>query len=185
MVLKYLDESGFSLCLPPTCTWTRRGQAHQHRVPTRWGSRGRVNLIGTLCLEGGEGGEGGEAGERLEYSMLDGPCRTGEVVGYLDALAAEAGSACKETVVVLDNAPFHTAKAVKQRRPVWEAKGLRLYYLPAYCPHLNLVEGVWRRLKGFLMPRRFYDSVSELKEAVLHALRLLGAVEIHCQLGDT
>jgi hypothetical protein len=24
-----------------------------------------------------------------------------------------------------------------------------------------------------------------LKEAVLHALRLLGAVEIHCQLGDT
>jgi len=148
-------------------------------VPTRWGSRGRVNLIGTLCFEGGE------AGERLEYAMLGGPCRTGEVVGYLDALAAEGESAGKEAVVVLDNAPFHTAQAVKQRRPVWEAKGLRLYYLPAYCPHLNLVEGVWRRLEGFLMPRRFYDSAAELKEAVLHALRLLGAVEIHCQLGDT
>ncbi|MBA2692246.1 MAG: IS630 family transposase [Rubrobacter sp.] len=176
-MLKYLDESGFSLCLPPTCAWTRRGQAHQHRVPTRWGSRGRVNLVGTLCLEGGS--------ERLEYSMIDGPCRSGEVVRYLDALAGEAGDSGKEVVVVLDNAPFHTAKAVKGKRPAWEAEGLRLLYLPAYCPHLNLVEGVWRRLKGFLMPRRFYDSVAQLKEAVLHALRLFGAMEIQTQLGDT
>jgi putative transposase len=177
IVLKYLDESGFSLCLPPTCTWTRRGQPHQHRVPTRWGSRGRVNLIGTLRVEG--------SSERLQYGVVEGPCRTGEVVGYLDALAGEAEDSRKEAVVVLDNAPFHTAKAVKERRPVWETKGLRLYYLPAYCPHLNLIEGVWRRVKGFLMPRRFYDSVSELKQAVLHALRLLGAVEVHIQLGDT
>jgi hypothetical protein len=53
------------------------------------------------------------------------------------------------------------------------------------CPHLNLIEAVWRRLKGFLMPRRFYDSVAELREAVLRALHLLGAVEIQCLLGDT
>ena len=53
------------------------------------------------------------------------------------------------------------------------------------CPHPNLIEGVWRRLKGFLMPRRFYDSVvAELKRAVLHALRLLGAVEVQYSLGD-
>jgi len=65
-------------------------------------------------------------------------------------------------------------------------KSLRLgarsqYYLPAYCAHLNPIEGVWRRLKGFLMPRRFYDdSVAELRQAVLSALRLLGAVELQC-----
>jgi hypothetical protein len=47
---------------------------------------------------------------------------------------------------------------------------------------LNLIEGVWRRLKGFLMPRRFYDSVAELKQAVLHALRLLGAVEVQLEV---
>ncbi len=44
---------------------------------------------------------------------------------------------------------------------------------------------VWRRLKGYLMPRRFYDSVAELREAVLRALHLLGAVEIQCLLGGT
>ena len=49
----------------------------------------------------------------------------------------------------------------------------------------NLIESTWRTLKGFLLPRRFYDSVGELKQAVLHALSLLGAVEVQCSLGGT
>jgi putative transposase len=36
-------------------------------------------------------------------------------------------------------------------------------YLPRYSPHLNPVESVWRRVKGFLMPRRHYRSVEELE----------------------
>ncbi len=136
-----------------------------------------MNIIGTLCLE--------EQSQWLEYSVIEGSCRSGEVQSYLDALAGQAEKEGKRCVVVLDNAPFHTAGVVRERESGWASRGLVLYRLPAYCPHLNLIEGVWRRLKGFLMPRRFYDSVSELKEAVLHALRLLGAVEIHCQLGDT
>ena len=115
---------------------------------------------------------------RLEYSVIEGSCRSGEVIGYLDALAEKAQREGRLCVVVLDNAPFHTAGAIREREAEWEAKGLRLYRLPSYCPHLNLIEGVWRRLKGFLMPRRFYDSVAELKQAVLHALRLLGAAEV-------
>jgi transposase len=133
--------------------------------------------VGTLWLEG--------EGERLEYSLLEGSCRSGQVIGYLDALASEAERGGEEVVVVLDNAPFHTARAVREREEGWEEMGLSLYRLPAYCPHLNLIEGVWRRVKSFLMPRRFYDSVGELKEAVLDALRLLGAREVHIQLGDT
>ncbi len=172
MVLKYLDQSGFSLCLPPAYSWTRKGRANQHRVRTRWGKQGRVNLVGTLSLEG--------ESESLEYRVLEGSCRSGEVIGYLDALAEKAQRDGKPVVVVLDNAPFHTAGAVRDARAGWEAKGLRLYYLPSYCPHLNLIEGVWRRVKGFLMPRRFYDSLAELKQAVLNALDLLGAVEIQC-----
>lgn len=160
------------MCLPPAYSWTKKGRANQHRVRTRWGKEGRVNLIGTLSLEGRL--------ESLEYRMLEGPCRTAEVMDYLDALAEEAEREGKPCVVVLDRAPFHRAGAVRERRPGWEAKGLRLYYLPAYCPHLNPIEGVWRRLKGFLMPRRFYDSLAELRQAVLSALSLLGAVEIQC-----
>lgn len=177
IVLKYLDESGFYLCLPPTRTWTLKGQSYQHRVRSRWGSDGRINLIGTLCLEG--------QSEWLQYSVIEGSCRSEEVLGYLDALVEQAEGEGKPCVVVLDNAPFHTARVVREREEEWAARGLVLYRLPAYCPHLNLVEGVWRRLKGFLMPRRFYDSVAELKTAVLHALHLLGAVEVQCSLGGT
>jgi putative transposase len=166
------------LCLPPTYTWTKKGTEHQHRVSSRWGSEGRINLIGTLRLEG-------EGEQRLEYGVIEGSCRSGEVAVYLDALAEAAEREGKPCVVVLDNAPFHTSGAIREREWGWAARGLVLYRLPAYCPHLNLIEGVWRRLKRFLMPRRFYDSVDELKRAVLHALCLLGAVEVQCQLGDT
>ena len=136
-----------------------------------------MNIIGTLCLEG--------QSQWLEYSEIEGSCRGEKVVGYLDILAEQAEEEGKRCVMVLDNAPFHTARVVREREEEWKERGLTLYRLPAYCPHLNLIEGVWRRLKGFLMPRRFYDSVGELKEAVLHALRLLEAVEVQCSLGDT
>lgn len=102
-----------------------------------------------------------------------------------DTLAEKAHTEGKPCVVVLDNASFHTAIAIREREAQWERRAMRLYRLPAYCPHLNLIEGVWRRLKGFLMPRRFYDSVAELREACMCALRMLGAVEVHCSLGDT
>lgn len=171
-MLKYLDQSGVSLCLPPAYSWTKKGRASCREVRTRWGKQGRINLIGTLSLD--------EEVESLQYRMLEGPCRTGEVLSYLDSLAEEAERKGRRVVVVLDNAPFHKAGAIQDARAGWEAKGLELYYLPAYWPHLNLIEGVWRRLKGYLMPRRYYDSLAELKQAVLSALRLLGAVELQC-----
>src|SRR5665811_307159 len=58
------------------------------------------------------------------------------------------------------------------------SRGSRSTILPAYCPHLNRIDGVWKRLKGFLLPRRCYDSVADLTAAVLTALQLLGAVEV-------
>lgn len=146
-------------------------------MPTRWSSQGRINLIGTLRVDDG--------GEHMEYAMIDGSCRADVVIGYLDALAAQAKADGTPTVVVLDNAPFHRARVVRQRESQWRKGGLTLSWLPAYCPHLNRIEDVWKRLKGFLLPRRCYDSVAELTEAVLAALHLLGAAELQCQLGDT
>lgn len=166
--MKYLDQSGFSLCLPPTYTWSPKGQ----RLPvrTRWGSKGRINLIGSWSLQGAQ--------EQLEYRFLEGSCGKQAVIAYLDALASHALRMNTFTVVVLDNASFHRAKDVQDRRPHWEEQGLYLRYLPAYCPHLNLIEGIWRQLKGFLMPRRYYNSLEELNAALLSALATLNAVEV-------
>ncbi len=85
----------------------------------------------------------------MEYSLIEGSCRGAEVKDYLDALAERAHRMDKACVVVPDNAPVHTSGVVREREEEWAAKGLmRLYRLPAYCPHLNLIEVYGAPSKG-------------------------------------
>lgn len=53
----------------------------------------------------------------------------------------------KLTVVVLDNARIHSSPPIRERIPVWQRRGLFIFYLPTYSPHLNIAETVWRKLK--------------------------------------
>lgn len=65
----------------------------------------------------------------------------------------------KITVVVLDNAPVHKSKLIRERRGYWEERGLFLFYLPPYSPHLNIVETLWRKLKyEWLQPKDYADA---------------------------
>ena len=75
--------------------------------------------------------------------------------------------------MVLDNVRFHKAANIKAKEPQWQAKGLFLRYLPPYSPQLNPIEALWRVLRGFLLPRRLYDSLKDLKEAVFSVLATL------------
>lgn len=145
-------------------TWFAKGAGKQFRVPTRWSSAGRLNLIGTLSLFG--------ATEQLEVRELSGSCTQAQVIDYLDTLA-QSCDPTRLTVVVLDNAPFHKGKLLTEQRDLWEAQGLYLRYLPPYCPQLNPIEGIWRKLKGFLLPRRCYNSLAELNAALKLGLKAL------------
>ncbi|NIV28226.1 MAG: IS630 family transposase [Anaerolineae bacterium] len=171
MRLGFLDEVGFSLSLPPTYTWSHRGSHHRLRVPTRWGSHGRINAIGTLWL--------GEE-DALSYRLLEGTVTSVEVIAFIDEIAVSCTPG-NLTVVVLDNAGFHKSKLVQERRSGWEERGLFLRYLPPYCPFLNPIEGLWKRVKAFLLPRRCYASVTDLRQAVLAAFAVLGAVKVHSE----
>jgi len=51
-------------------------------------------------------------------------------------------------VVVLDNAPIHHGRVVRQRRDAWQGRGLSVFYLRAYSPHLNIAEVLRRKLKN-------------------------------------
>ncbi len=127
----FLDESGFGLSLPPTYTWTRRGEA------------GRVNAVAHLERRSC-------GGWALGYALLEGRCGTGEVVAYLEGLSREVA-----------------------REGVEKWRGLEVAYLPRSSLHLNPVETIWRQVKGFLMPRRHYRSVEELRGAVAVAMERL------------
>lgn len=82
----------------------------------------------------------------------------------------------QETVIVLDNAKIHTAKARQQRRAVWEQRGLTLFYLPPYSPHLNLAEILWRKLKYEWLRPQDYLCFEHLRYAVQLALAAVGSL---------
>lgn len=70
------------------------------------------------------------------------------------------------TVVVLDNAQIHRARIIKERIGVWQQRGLYLFYLPRYSPHLNIVETLWRKLKYAWLTPPDYETRETLCYAV-------------------
>jgi transposase len=86
----------------------------------------------------------------------------------------------KSTVVVLDNARVHTAEQVQQRRAYWQERGLFIFYLPLYSPHLNLAETLWRKLKYEWLQPSDYVTTDGLFYRVRQALAAVGSIlEIH------
>jgi transposase len=80
------------------------------------------------------------------------------------------------TVVVLDNAPVHVAKRVQERREFWRKRGLFVFYLPPYSPHLNLAEILWRHLKYWWLCPQDYREADTLFYKVHQALAAVGTL---------
>jgi len=80
----------------------------------------------------------------------------------------------KITVVVLDNARIHTGKQIKERIGYWQQRGLFIFYLPTYSPHLNIAETVWRKLKYEWLAPSDYEDQQRLRYSVKQALNEFG-----------
>lgn len=80
----------------------------------------------------------------------------------------------KTTVLVLDNARVHTSKKIQERRTFGQERGLFLFYLPPYSPHLNIAEVLWRKLKYEWLQPSDYTSSDTLFYTVKQALAAVG-----------
>lgn len=80
----------------------------------------------------------------------------------------------KTTVVVLDNARIHTARKIKERLRYWQQRGLYIFYLPPYSPHLNICERLWKELKARWIKPKDYQSSDSLFYAVQLVLNAVG-----------
>jgi transposase len=80
----------------------------------------------------------------------------------------------KLTVVVLDNARVHTSRQVQERRPFWQRRGLFIFYLPPYSPHLNIAETLWRKLKYEWLQPSDYATTDGLFYQIRQALAAVG-----------
>jgi len=83
-------------------------------------------------------------------------------------------------VVVLDNARYHKSLAVREW---WRAHAAQLhpFFLPAYTPQLNLIERLWRYLKGKLACHRWWNDLERLQQA---AQTWLTGLEVHFHASD-
>lgn len=158
----YGDESGF--CLSPVVPylWQKKGQTVS--LPAQAHSR-RLNVLGFVSRHG--------VLHHFETPQkITAPFVIESVEALLPCLA-------RPSVLVLDNATVHRSKLVQAKRmqakrKEWKQKGLRLLFLPPYCPHLNLIETLWRQVKYRWLAPAAYQTFGTLCQSVTDILAQVG-----------
>lgn len=102
-------------------------------------------------------------GKQLFTFDVEGSIKAEFVISAIETFIAKIN---KPTVLILDNAKIHHAKILQAKINDWEQKGLYIFYLPAYSPHLNRIERVWRHTKYFWLNPKDYESLDTLKTAL-------------------
>ena len=64
----------------------------------------------------------------------------------------------KQTIVILDNAKIHRSKKVKEMQEIWAKRNLFIFFLPPYSPELNIIEIMWKQLKGNWLDSQYYQN---------------------------
>jgi transposase len=154
--LFYADES--RVCMEPCVPYGWQFKDEDVFMPSAKGKS--LNCFGVLSRD-----------NRLHFRTTTAKVTSDFVLDQLEQLAF---SLSKLTVIVLDNASIHTAKKIQARRKVWETRGLFLFYLPPYSPHLNLIEILWRKLKYEWLQPDDYASEQHLFYATSQALAAVG-----------
>lgn len=115
----FTDECGFSLtpCIP--YGWQPVGKRQTIRSAKDW----VTNLFGLLSRQG----------KLMTYSTLQN-INSKFIVECIDEIAVRVN---KPTVLVIDNAPWHTSEQVLNKQQEWAQKDVYLFFLPTYSPQLN------------------------------------------------
>jgi transposase len=104
---------------------------------------------------------------KLTYTVADTKCGTA-FLAFLAALVATYVG--KKIRMVCDNGRFHSTHAVEQ----WLQRHrdqIEVYWLPPYCPSLNLIERLWGHLKRTVLANVLYGSLPELVAAFRKGVR--------------
>ncbi len=140
--LCFEDEAGFSMTPPTAQTWARRGHTPVIRVRGR--SQRRFSIAALACCKHGER-------PRLIYRPkrhLDhkrGGRRSFTWTEYRDLLIAAHQQLGAPIVLVWDNLNVHKDRRLRQFIDTHD--WITCYFLPAYAPDRNPVEGIWSLLR--------------------------------------
>jgi len=150
--LRYADETAFSLQSNLPYGWSK--QCKQAGIPSQKGSN--LNVFGLLNLQG----------DLTSYQTTR-KVNSDQIIEWLNDFASTIEI---PTVVVLDNAPWHTSNAVEEMIMEWEEKELFIFRLPIYSPHLNKAETLWRKMKYEWLKPEAFSSKENLHQAINNIL---------------
>lgn len=154
--LYFFDESSFSMTPVVPYAWQFPGETIE--IPSSRGDS--IQTLGFMNPEG-----------ELEPYCVHGAVNAEIVELVMDDFASKIS---RPSVVVLDNASVHTADLIEQKREEWADQGVRLHYLPPYCPELNLIERLWEEIKYRWLPLEAYRSFSNLEACLNDILSRIG-----------
>ena len=151
--LFFTDESGFNLTPSIPYGWQPIGK----QMTIRSSKTKVANLFGLLSRNG----------KLKVYSTLQN-IDSDYIIECIDELSL---TTTKETVLVMDNAPWHVSEKVQKKQKEWAEKNIFLFFLPKYSPHLNLIETLWRKIKYEWLKAEHYESAKELKNAIFNIIK--------------
>jgi transposase len=156
--LVYFDQSGFNLWAKVVYAWQKRGE--RISVPVSKGkSQNVLGLMWHRC-------------QRFESFVFEGSIDSNVVIGCFDLIAQ---GLTKETWIVLDNAPIHRSEEFAEKIEEWKKLGLKIYFLPAYCPSLNKIEMLWQKIKYDWLSWEAYSSYKNLCQELDSILAEIGS----------
>lgn len=106
---------------------------------------------------------------KLTYLLADSKCGAWFLAFLALLVKTYAG---RKIRLVCDNGRFHKTKAVR----AWLAAHrdqIEVYWLPPYCPSLNLIERLWGHLKRTVLANVLYASLDDLTAAFRTGVRRL------------
>lgn len=150
--LCFYDESHFGLVPVVPYAWQQKGATIE--LPS---CRGKyINVAGFYQTNN----------ERKMYLFEQETINAKKLVDMFDDFAQSI--TCK-TVVVLDNAPIHKSSLFQSKIKHWEEEyDLYLFFIPPYCPELNLIEIFWKKVKYEWLSFQAYNSFDNLKKELIN-----------------
>jgi hypothetical protein len=130
--LWFQDEAEFHLHPYLTAAWMRRG--HQQRVPAPGRNR-KIAVFGAWCY-----------GRGLFRHHTQPRKNAWGVRMLLRQLVQRARQTGRRIMLVMDQGNPHHAKVLHNDLQLVK-EHVRVFWLPHYCPELNLIERLWKHLK--------------------------------------
>jgi hypothetical protein len=159
--LYYCDESHFGLTPNVGYAWQQKD--NPILLPAAKGRR--LSVFGLMTPDC-----------KLCSWMVEGSINSDAVIDFLDQFTTQI---TKKTIVVIDNAPIHRSKKFMAKIAEWKQLDLFIYFLPPYCPELNLIEILWRQIKYYWLPFDAFLNFQNLKERLRNTLNKIGT---KCQI---